>query len=149
MINDLDSLKKNAVIYRLNDDFVIIAGKTAKDNDFISFKVAGPNDYWFHSHGVPGSHVLLRSLNGEEPDKKTLEIAASVACYHSKYRTAGVSPVSVTLAKNVTKPRGVPTGTVSIIKEKTLKVRPNLPNIQGEKNDLPGNSKNYRRSADD
>ena len=132
MITDLDTLKKNANIYKLNDDFVIIAGKTAKDNDFISFKVAGPNDYWFHSHGVPGSHVLLRSLSGAEPDKKTLEIAASVACYQSKYKTAGIAPVSVTQAKYVKKPKGVPTGTVNITKEKTLKVRPCLPDINGE-----------------
>lgn len=133
MIKDLESIKKNANVYVLSDDFVIIAGKTAKDNDFISFKVAGPKDYWFHSHGVPGSHVLLRSLNDEMPDKKTLEMAASVACYHSKYRTAGLSPVSMTLAKYVTKPSGVPTGTVSITKDKILKVRPLLPKTQGEK----------------
>ena len=132
MIDDLDSIRKNANIYQLTDDFVVIAGKTAKDNDFISFKVAGPEDWWFHSHGVPGSHVLLRSLNGLEPDKKTLEIAASIALWHSKAKNAGVAPVSVTQAKYVTKPRGVPTGTVNITKDKILKVRPGLPKNLGE-----------------
>lgn len=132
MISDLDSINKNANLYVLSDDFVIIAGKTAKDNDFISFKVAGPNDYWFHSHGVPGSHVLLRSLTGNEPDKKTLELAASVALWHSKYKNAGIAPVAMTLAKYVTKPKGVPTGTVNITKEKILKVRPSLPANKGE-----------------
>ena len=132
MISDLESIKKNANIYQLSDDFVVIAGKTAKDNDFISFKVAGPNDWWFHSHGVPGSHVLLRSLNGAEPDKKTLETAASIALWHSKAKNAGVAPVSMTMAVNVTKPRGVPTGTVNITKDKTLKVRPGLPKNIGE-----------------
>ena len=132
MIDDLESIKKNANIYQLSDDFVVIAGKTAQDNDFISFKVAGPNDWWFHSHGVPGSHVLLRSLSGAEPDKKTLETAASIALWHSKAKNAGVAPVSMTKAVNVTKPRGVPTGTVTITKDKTLKVRPGLPKNIGE-----------------
>ena len=132
MIDDLDSITKNANIYQLSDEFVVIAGKTAKDNDFISFKVAGPEDYWFHSHGVPGSHVLLRSLNGKEPDKKTLEIAASIALWHSKAKNAGIAPVSMTQAKYVTKPRGVPTGTVNITKDKILKVRPGLPKNLGE-----------------
>ncbi len=132
MIDDLESIKKNAKIYKLSDDFIVIAGKTAKDNDFISFKVAGPNDWWFHSHGVPGSHVLLRSLNGTEPDKKTLEIAASIALWHSKAKNAGIAPVSMTLAKNVSKPRGVPTGTVTIRNDKTLKVRPGLPDNIGD-----------------
>ncbi len=132
MIDDLDSIRKNANIYQLTDDFVVIAGKTAKDNDFISFKVAGPEDWWFHSHGVPGSHVLLRSINGLEPDKKTLEVAASIALWHSKAKNAGVAPVSMTQAKYVTKPRGVPTGTVNITKDKILKVRPGLPKNLGE-----------------
>ena len=132
MIEDLESIKKNAKIYKLSDEFIVIAGKTAKDNDFISFKVAGPNDWWFHSNGVPGSHVLLRSLNGAEPDKKTLEIAASIALWHSKAKNAGIAPVSMTLAKNVSKPRGVPTGTVTIRNDKTLKVRPGLPDNIGD-----------------
>lgn len=127
MISDLESLKKSANIYYLGDDFVIIAGKRAEDNDFISFKVASPNDLWFHAHGVPGSHVLLRSLTGVEPDKKLMELAASVALWHSKAKNAGVAPVSMTLARNVTKPKGVKAGTVNITKDKTLKVRPGLP----------------------
>lgn len=140
MITDLDTLKKSANLYFLSDDFVVIAGKTAKDNDFISFKVAGSEDLWFHSHGVPGSHVLLRSLNGKEPDKKTIEIAASIALWHSKAKNAGVAPVSMTQAKYVTKPKGVPTGTVNITKDKIIKVRPSIPKNNGDSNDLSRNS---------
>jgi predicted ribosome quality control (RQC) complex YloA/Tae2 family protein len=127
MISDLDSIKKQAYIYDINDDFVIIAGRTSRDNDFISMKVAGQNDWWFHVSGVPGSHVLLRSKNGLEPEKKLLEIAAAVAAYHSKARNAGTTAVSGTLAKHVSKPSGVPAGTVHIRREKTFKVKPALP----------------------
>ena len=38
----------------------------------------------------------------------------------------------MTKAVNVTKPKGVPTGTVNITKDKTLKVRPGLPKNLGE-----------------
>lgn len=107
---------------------MIIAGRTSKDNDFISLRVAGPEDYWFHVRGMPGSHVLLRSLSGEEPGRKLQELAASLAVWHSKGRTGGVTAVSMTQAKFVTKPSGVPPGTVCIKNEKVLKVRPlNLP----------------------
>ena len=41
-------------------------------------------------------------------------------------------PVSCTLAVNVTKPRGAEPGTVTIRKEKVLKVRPALPAGAGE-----------------
>lgn len=128
MIKDLASLKSSAFIYQPQEGFFIIAGRTSKDNDFISMRVAGPNDYWFHVRGMPGSHVLLRSISGEEPTKNLLELAAGLAVWHSKGRTGGVTAVSMTMAKFVSKPSGVPAGTVSIKNEKVLKVRPqNLP----------------------
>lgn len=134
MIADLDSIRRNAFIYEPVDGFVIIAGRTSKDNDFISVKVAAPEDYWFHVRGMPGSHVLLRSLNGQEPDKRLQETAAAVAAWHSKARNGGVTAVSMTKAKFVSKPGGVKDGTVYIKNEKVLKVRPALPEgIQPEK----------------
>ncbi|GAB1355429.1 hypothetical protein MASR1M12_41730 [Erysipelotrichia bacterium] len=127
MIADLDTIRRNAFIYQPVDGFVIIAGRTSKDNDFISVKVAAPEDYWFHVRGMPGSHVLLRSLNGQEPDKRLQETAAAVAAWHSKARNGGVTAVSMTKAKFVSKPGGVKDGTVYIKNEKVFKVRPALP----------------------
>ena len=89
--------------------------------------MARASDYWFHVHGVPGSHVILQGPEGEEPDKTMLKAAAAIAAYHSKARNAGVVPVSCTRAQNVSKPRGARVGTVQIRKETTLKVRPGLP----------------------
>lgn len=132
MITDLASIKSSAFIYQPMDGFVIIAGRTSKDNDFISVRVAGPEDYWFHVRGMPGSHVLLRSLDGGEPDKRLIELAAAVAAWHSKARNGGVTAVSMTRAKFVSKPGGVPAGTVHIKNEKVLKVRPALPDGAGE-----------------
>ena len=127
MIADLDTIRRNAFIYEPVDGFVIIAGRTSKDNDFISVKVAAPEDYWFHVRGMPGSHVLLRSLNGQEPDKRLQETAAAVAAWYSKARNGGVTAVSMTKAKFVSKPGGVKDGTVYIKNEKVFKVRPALP----------------------
>ena len=42
-------------------------------------KIAKANDWWFHVRGMPGSHVLLRSRDGEEPDRQTLKAAAAIA----------------------------------------------------------------------
>ena len=113
--------------YPLDADWVVLAGKTDEDNEALSLRVARANDYWFHVHGVPGSHVVLQGPEGVEPDKSLLKLAASVAAYHSKARAAGIVPVSCTRAQNVSKPRGAKVGTVQIRKETTLKVRPALP----------------------
>lgn len=131
MITDLTSLKSSAFIYQPEEGFFIIAGRTSKDNDFISLRVAGPEDYWFHVRGMPGSHVLLRSVCDREPGKKLQELAAALAVWHSKGRNGGITAVSMTLAKFVSKPSGVPAGTVCIKNEKVLKVRPqNLPEVK-------------------
>ncbi len=116
--------------YTLPGGWVVIAGKSDAENDGVSLGLAGPNDYWFHVRGMPGSHVVLRVPPNAEPGKKTLEGAAAVAAYHSKARNGGITPVSCTRAKFVTKPRGAKTGTVQIRKETVLKVRPAIPKSQ-------------------
>ena len=131
MIEELSLLRRQAFIYQPAEGFYIIAGRTSNDNEFISLKVAAPDDLWFHVRGMPGSHVLLRSISGQEPDKKMIEAAAAAAVWHSKGRNGGVTPVSMTQARYVSKPSGSPKGTVCIRNEKIVKVRPAvLPEIK-------------------
>jgi len=113
--------------YALSGGWKVWVGRTEKDNDHLSLKVARPTDWWFHVRGMPGSHVILRGAEGEEPDRETLERAAAIAAYHSKAREGGVVAVSCTRARYVTKPRDAKAGTVEIRKEMVLKVRPACP----------------------
>ncbi|MBI9076421.1 MAG: DUF814 domain-containing protein [Desulfatibacillum sp.] len=110
--------------YELPGGWEVLAGKTDEDNDILSLKTARPNDWWFHVRGMPGSHVLLRSRDGQQPDALLKKQAAAIAAYHSKARSGGVVAVSCTQACNVTKPRGAKPGTVQIRKEVVYKVRP-------------------------
>ena len=115
--------------YALPDGWTVLVGKTETDNDELSLRIAEPNDWWFHVRGMPGSHVVLRAREDVEPDRATLERAAAIAAYHSKARDGGIVPVSCTRAKYVSKPRGAKPGTVTITKERVLKVRPGLPEV--------------------
>lgn len=112
------------VEYALPGGWTVLAGRSDRDNDYLSFRVAKPNDWWFHVRGMPGSHVILQVPSGEDPDRATLERAAAIAAYHSKARSGGVVPVTGTRARHVTKPSGVKTGTVHVRKETVFKVRP-------------------------
>ena len=112
--------------YRLPSGWKVLVGRTDAANDHLSLKVARPNDWWFHVRGMPGSHVILQGLPGEEPDRQTLKRAAVIAAYHSKAREAGVVAVSGTRARYVTKPGDAKAGTVRIRKEVVFKVRPAL-----------------------
>ena len=112
--------------YELPGGWKVYAGKSDVDNDFLSIKMARPNDYWFHVRGMPGSHVILRIKPNGEPDRKTLKQAAAIAAFHSKARQGGIVAVSCTRARYVTKYRDAMPGSVQIRKESVLKVRPGL-----------------------
>jgi len=119
--------KYNVNEYELPGGWKVLAGRSDEENDFLSLKAAGPNDYWFHVRGMPGSHVILRARQGEEPDRETLNRAAAVAAFHSKARNAGITAVSCTRARYVTKHKDSKPGSVHIRKESIIKVRPRLP----------------------
>ncbi|HEY7318710.1 MAG TPA: NFACT RNA binding domain-containing protein [Candidatus Binatia bacterium] len=110
--------------YLLSENWKALVGCTDADNDYLSLKVARPDDWWFHVRGVPGGHVVLQGPPGKEPDRETMKRAAAIAAYHSKARNAGLVAVSCTRARHVTKPRGAKAGTVQIRKEVVIKVCP-------------------------
>ncbi|MDF7799645.1 NFACT RNA binding domain-containing protein [Pontiellaceae bacterium B1224] len=113
--------------YDLPGGFEALAGKTDADNDLLSLKFAKANDLWFHVHSLPGSHVILRHPDGDRPDNALIRQTAAIAAWHSKARNAGNVPVNYTEAKHVGKPRGAKPGSVTIKREKTIKVRPAIP----------------------
>ncbi len=120
--------KLNPWRFRTLEGWDVLIGRSSEGNDHLTLHLARPEDYWFHAHGCPGSHVVLRRGKGpNEPSKATLEEVASWAAFHSKARTAGKVPVHYTLKKYVRKPRGAKAGLVMIEREKALLVRPTEP----------------------
>jgi hypothetical protein len=108
------------------DDFEILVGKSARDNDRLTFKVAGGRDLWLHAHGFAGSHVVVRHPDGTgEVPRNVVERAAELAAWHSKARGArGKVAVHVCRAADVSKQRGAPAGQVMLRRYDTVKVYP-------------------------
>jgi predicted ribosome quality control (RQC) complex YloA/Tae2 family protein len=128
--------KGRLITYTLPGGGQVLVGRTDADNDSLSFRVARPDDWWFHVRGMPGSHVILQGPPGIDPDRETLQRAAAIAAYHSKARHAGVVAVSGTRARDVSKPRGAQAGTVQIRHERVFKVRP----ARGDLAEEPGHA---------
>ena len=106
------------------------AGKSSENNDMLTTRYARPNDLWFHARGAGGSHVVLRVGTGKgEISKRAKEQAAAIAAYYSKMKNSRLVPVAMTEKKYVRKPKGVPSGTVVLEREKTLMVPPSLPEL--------------------
>jgi predicted ribosome quality control (RQC) complex YloA/Tae2 family protein len=117
--------KMNIKYYESPEGYTIMVGMDDMSNDYLSIKVAGQSDYWFHVAGFPGSHVVLK-CGGNKPGKESIEAAAALAAWFSKMRKGGRVSVSCCLAKNVKKPKKAKPGTVTIKGEKIVKVRPEL-----------------------
>ncbi len=123
------SIQPDCWTYALPGGFEALAGKTDADNDLLTLKVAAPRQLWFHVRGLPGSHVILRHPDGTQPDSATIKLAAAIAAWHSKARNAGTVTVCYTETRHVGKPRGARPGSVTIKREKTVRIRPGLPTL--------------------
>ena len=79
--------RRNEECYRkftTKDGFAIYSGRNNIQNDFLTFKVADKNDWWFHVKGTPGTHVILVSKSDDMPSDSAFEKAAQIAAFYSK-----------------------------------------------------------------
>lgn len=88
----------------------VLVGRNNRQNDQLTFRVAGDYDLWFHTQEIPGSHVLLRLKPGTVADSDDLQFAADAAAYHSRARQSDQVPVIFTKPKFVYKPKGAKPG---------------------------------------
>ena len=115
-------------VFTVAGGFQVWAGKSGENNDLLSTRHTAKNDLWFHARGVGGSHVVLKVGTGKsEVSKQAIEQAAAIAAYYSKMKKSKLVPVAMCEGKYVRKPKGVPAGTVTLEREKTLFVEPGLP----------------------
>ena len=107
------------------DGFVVLVGRSAADNDILTFKLASPRDYWMHVASDSGSHVVVRNPdNAARLPRETRVFAAALAAGHSKARAGGRVPVHVARCADVGKPRGFAAGKVTIARYETVQVAP-------------------------
>jgi predicted ribosome quality control (RQC) complex YloA/Tae2 family protein len=101
----------------------ILYGENAEANDYLTLRVAKPNDWWVHVRGGISAHVVIVTKNApEKVSKEAIMFAAKIAVQHSPSKHSGYVPVDYTLRKYVRKPRGAPKGTALYTHEKTLHV---------------------------
>lgn len=129
--NNKTSSKKEANIsspreYHI-DGYTVLVGKNNKQNDYLTTKLASPNDIWFHTKDIHGSHVILKNPS-ENVSNDTLIKCAKLAAYYSKGRLSSNVPVDYCFVKYVKKPNGSKPGMVIYTNNKTLNVTPSIEN---------------------
>jgi len=105
--------------------FKILCGRNNKQNDNLTFRLAGRNDLWFHAQKTPGSHVVLICENtGRTPENADIEEAARIAATNSKGKNMPLVSVDYAPVRYVKKPPGAKPGFVTYSNFKTAAVKP-------------------------
>ncbi|AWB45173.1 hypothetical protein DCC85_13685 [Paenibacillus sp. CAA11] len=119
-------------VFTSSEGIEIYVGKNNLQNEYVTNRLAKPNDTWLHTKDIPGSHVVIRAA---EFGDATLEEAAQLAAYFSQAKESSSVPVDCTLIRHVRKPSGAKPGFVIYDHQRTLIVTPeekrikSLPNI--------------------
>ncbi len=110
--------------YRSSDGFEILVGRTERDNDNLTLKVAKSFDLWFHAADYPGSHVVLRNPLRKAMAITSIKEAAQLAAKFSQAKNDSKVAVNYCERKFVSKPRGFAPGQVRLASFKTILVEP-------------------------
>lgn len=112
--------------YTSSEGIPIYVGKNNLQNEYVTNRLAQPNDTWLHTKDIPGSHVVIRS---ERFGDATLEEAAQLAAFFSQGKHSSLVPVDYTLIRHVRKPNGAKPGFVIYERQKTLFITPDADRV--------------------
>jgi predicted ribosome quality control (RQC) complex YloA/Tae2 family protein len=110
--------------YRSSDGYEVIVGRSARDNNQLTFRVARPNDLWLHAGDYPGSHVIVRNSSRNEIPNRTIIEAAQLAAKFSQANKDSKVTIHYTQRKFLTKPKGGAAGLVRMSNFRSITVEP-------------------------
>lgn len=105
--------------YQTPSGFEVLIGRNNRQNDQLTFRIAGDYDLWFHAQEIPGSHVLLRLKPGKIAETADLQFVANLTAYFSRARQSDQVPIVYTRPKHVYKPKGAKPG-IAIYKHESI-----------------------------
>ena len=106
-----------------SDGFAIYVGRSAGQNEHVTFKIGASDDLWLHARGIPGAHVIIKN-GGREVPETTLHEAAALAAYHSQSRAEPAVEIDIARRGLVRRIPNGPTGLVSYQAERTIRAAP-------------------------
>ena len=109
------------------DGYAIYVGRSAGQNEQVTFKIGAADDVWLHARGMPGAHVLIKSAGREVPEP-TLRRAAELAAYYSKGRGESAVEIDIARRSQVRRIPNAPAGLVSYHAERTIRAAPRASN---------------------
>ena len=105
------------------DGWILLVGRSAKENDELLRKHVRGNDLWLHARDWPGAYVFIKNRPGKSIPLDVLLDAGALALYYSKGRSSGQGDLYYTHAKYLRRAKDGPKGLVIPTQEKNLHIR--------------------------
>jgi len=107
------------------EGYEILVGRSSRENDELTFRVANADDFWMHVGDYSGSHVVVRNpAKARMMPDNVLMRAAQLAAFFSQARNSSKVEVHYTQRKYVSKPRRAKAGLVKLTEFKSISVEP-------------------------
>ena len=126
------SRKRKPLAVLTKDGSRILIGRSPVENADLTFRVARPDDLWFHAQQIPGAHVILQRDDKSAPSETDIARAAELAAYYSKAQASTKVLVDYTERKHVRKQPGAAPGLVFYTNPRSIYVEPRLLSTDGE-----------------
>lgn len=114
--------KRPGLSYQV-DDWTILVGRTAAENDELLRRHVKGLDMWFHTRDYVGGYVFVKNRPGKTIPLSIMLCAGNLAVYHSKARKAGKADLYYTQVKHLRRAKDGPKGLVLPSQEKNLLVQ--------------------------
>jgi len=114
--------KRPGLSFRKND-WLIIVGRDASENDALLRKHVKGNDLWLHARDFAGSYVFIKQRSGKTVPLDILLDAGNLALFYSKGRNNGAGDLYYTPVKYLRRAKNGPKGLVIPTQEKNLHIK--------------------------
>jgi predicted ribosome quality control (RQC) complex YloA/Tae2 family protein len=113
--------KRPGLTFR-RDGWLMVVGRSAKENDELLRRYVKGNDLWLHVRDFAGSYVFIKQRSGKTVPLPILLDAANLALFYSKGRNSGRGELFYTQVKYLRRAKNGPKGLVIPTQEKNLSV---------------------------
>jgi predicted ribosome quality control (RQC) complex YloA/Tae2 family protein len=114
--------KRPGLSFRRND-WLIIVGRDASENDALLRHHVKGRDMWLHVRDFSGSYVFIKQRSGKTVPLDILLDAGNLALFYSKARNSGEADLFYTEVKFLRRAKNGPKGLVIPTQEKNLRIK--------------------------
>ncbi|MDR2793745.1 MAG: NFACT family protein [Treponema sp.] len=115
-------MKRPGLSFRRNE-WLIIVGRDASENDELLRRHVKGNDLWLHVRDYAGSYVFIKQRSGKSYPLNVLLDAGALAVFYSKSRNNGEADLFYTPVKFLRRAKNGPKGLVIPTQEKNLHIK--------------------------